>query len=159
MYSAKQNSKSALDSIKALIPRANAADRAKLQDAADRLTDALSPVNWGRDGDRLVPKRGVHVFDDERGAIGRLVELLARSGVPAKTLQPLVDELVQGTEALADVAIADAARARGNAGEIARARSERAKADASLEAGRITEGVGYLEQAWRYAEAAMGRVV
>jgi hypothetical protein len=114
--------------------------------------------DWARDGDHLVPKRGDHVFDDEQGAAARLVELRARSGIPAETLQPLIDLLVQGTKALADVAIADAVKARGNASEISQAKSERAKADASFEVGRVTEGIGHLQLAWHHAEKAMGRI-
>ena len=158
VYSAKQNSKSVRDSISLLIPHANEADRAKLQDAANKLADALNPVNWARDGDHLVPKRGDHVFDDEQGAVARLLELINRSGISSETLQPLVAKLVEGTKALADVAILDAVKARGNAGEISLAKKERAEADASFEARRITEGIGHLKLAWHHAEKAMGRL-
>jgi hypothetical protein len=123
-----------------------------VDDLPDDRLEAVGVPELRRSRERVVVARGVRPEVDEESQLGQLLRV-ERGGV-----QPLVDELVQGTTALADVAITDAVRARGIAAKIDQARSERTQAAASFDAGRVTEGIDHLDKAWDRAEEAMRRL-
>jgi hypothetical protein len=155
IQSAQSNTKNVQTKINSLIPGTSNPVKAQLTDAAKKLADALDPGNFTADGSHLVPKKGEHVFDDERDAVAKLLELLNHGSLPAVQVQPLIDKLVLAAESLADTAIADAVAGNGIPQKIAQAKDERAKATTLLGSGNVLGAIDHLKNAWHRAEEAL----
>ena len=104
-----------LEQAEALLAGAGKPDARKLQNRrqADR---SLDPALWV-DGNHLDAKHGHQVFDRQREAVGKLMELLKSkdSAIPDATLQGMIDTLVQADQSgrgrAADATAASAIRA------------------------------------------------
>ena len=143
-----------------LLAGANKHDGDKLKDVVAKLTDAVNPVRWGVDGNHIVPKKGDEEFDRERDAVARLQEMMSDKNtvIPDATLQPLIDTLVHADQILANVAIADATAAGGDAHKLADAQQELVKAAAELAKNHFHESIDHYKAAWRHAEESVHAV-
>jgi hypothetical protein len=145
-----------LDQVNATLAGASKHDADKLKDVSKKLTDALMPSNW-IDASHLVAKGGDHVFDDQKDAVGKLLDLLKdkNTQIPAATLQGWIDSLVAADSVLAQTEITDATNAGGDAKKLADAQKEMAKAADSLAKGKPDEAIGHYKNAWHKAEESV----
>jgi hypothetical protein len=130
------------DLAELLAVTANLDVAAALQGAIHHLTNSLSPALWAGNN-HLNLQYGETVFREGRDAIDSLNESLKR-GAPVETL---IDSLIRVDKLLAQNAINAAVVAHGDAGTIAKAQDEIAKA---VESAVTNYGV-----AWRTATEAL----
>jgi len=88
---------------------AHGLDIAGATDISD-ISEAVGPdVHFVRvDGIHLDPKHGHKVFDLDRDAVAKLMQLNKKSTIPDATLQGMIDSLLQADRILAENALADA---------------------------------------------------
>jgi hypothetical protein len=142
--------------VNAAIPGASKHDADKLRDVSKKLTDSLTPSNW-IDASHLVPKRGDHVFDDEKDAVHTLMDMQKdkNTQIPSATLQSWIDQLVSADQTLAQTEINDATTTGGDAKKLADAQKEMAKASDSLSKGKYDDAIDHYKNAWHKAEESV----
>jgi hypothetical protein len=148
---ARAEKQAVLNQVNALLAGASKHDQPKLSDAAKRLTDSLSGSLWV-DPNRLDPKHGNQVFDDEKAAWQDFQQLIGdkKTSTPDATLQALADRLVSIDRGLAQLAISDAANNGGDPKQLAAAQKEFAAGDASAATGR-PDAIDHYKNAWTRA--------
>jgi len=131
-------------------------DGQKLDEAIKHLTNSLDPDLW-LDEAHLNPKHGDKVFNEEKDAVVKLVELLndKKSTVDKLTLQGFIDRLVGADKALAKVAIDDALTAHGDLKKINKANGELGKGDAGVADSHFTDAIEHYRNAWKHAIEAV----
>jgi hypothetical protein len=129
-------------------------DADKLKDVVKALNDSLDSSLWV-DGNHVDPKHGNQVFDKEKQAVQKLVELLKKSSIPAATLQSMIDTLEHADRVLAELAVSDAVAAGGDAKKIADAQGELGKAADALAAGDFPQAIDHYKNAWQKARDAV----
>jgi hypothetical protein len=137
----------------ALLAGATKPDANKLKDIVKNLTDSLDPSLWV-DGNHVETKHGDQVFNNEKQAVQKLMDLLKNSSIPGATLQEMIDTLVHADRVLAEVALADAIAASGDPHKIAEAQQELAKAADELTKGHFDAAIDHYKSAWKDAEEA-----
>ena len=155
VYTARSLKQGALTTASALLPSARLLDAILLKLVVRGVQDSLDASLWV-DGNRLDPRRGDRVFDDEAAATAALDILLGFGSVPDATVQGMLGALVQADQILASTAISDAVAAHGNSRLIAAAQSELARAQAEAGRGQDLAAIGDYEAAWQEAEDAAG---
>jgi len=138
----------------ALLPGLPAKDARKLQDAIDKLGASLDPALW-IDGNHVVKKDGNKVFDREKDAVKKLMELINSGSIPVPTLQGMIDSLDRADRDLAQVALGDAIAGSGNARKIQEAQKELQKAADDLARGHFDTAIDHYRNAWRKATEAI----
>jgi hypothetical protein len=125
-------------------------DGKKLDEAIKHLTKSLNPDLWV-DETHLQPKHGDKVFQEEKDAIVKLLELLKdkKSTIPDATLQGFINRLVSADKLLASTAISDAAG--GDAKKIDKANEELSKGDARALDGKFVDAIEHYRNAWKHA--------
>jgi len=131
-------------------------ERKKLDDAIDHLKKSLDPSLW-IDPAHLNPKHGDKVFNEEKDAVVKLVDLLKdkKSTVDKPTLQDFIGRLVGADKALAQVAIDEAVAAGGDAKKIDKANEELSKGDARAYDGKFVDAIEHYRNAWKHAIEAV----
>jgi len=129
-------------------------DGKKLDEAIKHLTKSLNPDLWV-DETHLQPKHGDKVFQEEKDAIVKLLELLKdkKSTIPDATLQGFINRLVSADKLLASTAISDAAG--GDAKKIDKASEELSKGDARALDGKFVDAIEHYRNAWKHALQAV----
>jgi hypothetical protein len=167
--SARSLKQDALARTNALIPGAGKPDSDKLKQAAKEITTSLDPTRWGADDNHVSQMKGQEVFDHEKNAARRLMDLLkppppppphppAPPTIPASSIQPIIDDLVNADVLLAQTEIADAVAAHGNAMKINQARDELTKAADERSKGHFDAAIDHYKHAWEHArDAEKGR--
>ena len=102
----------ALDRANALLPGASKHDQGKLKDVVKEITTSLDPSRW-IDDIHLSKTKGHEVFDHEKIAAKRLMDLLDGTSIPDSAIQPMIDDLLNADRFLAQTAIGDAVAAGG----------------------------------------------
>lgn len=130
----------------------------KLDEAIDRLASSLAPALW-IDQTHLDPKTGDRVFQDEKGAVGKLAELIKekKTTIPDNVLMDCITRLIQADRILAQTIIADANLAHGDPAKIAKAREEMAQAEQDVASGKYDSGIEHFRNAWQQALKGIGR--
>ena len=130
-------------------------DGQKLDEAIKHLTKSLDSDLW-TDGNHLSAKHGEKVFNEEKDAIVKLVELMKdkKSKIPDTVLQDFVHRLVGADRALAQVAIDDASIG-GDPKKIDKANEEAGKGDARALDDKFTDAIEHYRNAWKHAIEAM----
>ena len=158
--SARARKQDVRDGLAALLPTGDARDDERIQKALAHLDKSLEAGRWAGD-DRLDPKGGASVFDEERAA----VEDLDR--VKATDVGWAIDDLVSIDEQLAQTAIDDAraaitANATGDPREIQKANDELLKAmdemdkaGAERAKGHADRAIEHYRNAWDHAQKAI----
>jgi hypothetical protein len=131
-----------------LLAAAGKQDSEKLKQVVKSLNDSLDSSLWV-DGNHVDPKHGNQVFDKEKQAVQKLVELLNKSSIPAATLQSMIDTLEHADRILAELAVSDAVAAGGDAKKIAAAQDEPAKAATELAGGNFPQAIDHYKNAWQ----------
>jgi hypothetical protein len=152
--SARSLKQDALARTNALIPGASKADSDKLKQVANEITQSLDPTRWGADGNHLNEMKGQEVFDHEKKAVTKLMELLKGNTIPDSSLQPIIDDLLNADLLLAQTEIADAVAGHGNAMKINEANAELAKAADERSKGHYDMAVDHYKHAWEHARDA-----
>lgn len=135
----------------------------RLAGAIKRIQNSLNPKYWV-DDNRLDPKFGKRVFNDEAEAVKDLLAIVSDpSACPIlqSAAQTAIYSLVEADEILATTAIADAVAADGSpksAKDIARANELAAMALIIFGAGKPIEAINTFRKAWEHALKALGRV-
>jgi hypothetical protein len=139
----------------ALLAGASKADSNKLNDIVRKLNDSLDSALWV-DGDHVDAKHGQQVFDSQKDAVGKLMNLLGnkKSEIPDATLQSMIDDIVHVARIVAERAVADAIAASGDPEKIAQAQDELDEANAQLAAGNFAAAIQNFRQAWKKAQQA-----
>jgi hypothetical protein len=139
----------------ALLAGASKPDAGKLKDVVKKLDESLDPDLWV-DGDHLDPKHGQKVFDSQKDAVGKLMDLLKskKSEIPDATLQAMIDDIVHVDQILAERAVSDAIAASGDPHKIAEAQKELDKAGEQLARGKFDDAIEHYKQAWHKAMEA-----
>jgi ElaB/YqjD/DUF883 family membrane-anchored ribosome-binding protein len=103
------------------------------------------------------PKGGDKVFDRTKDAVHKLDDLLRdkKSQIPDATVQTWIDLIVSVARTVAEVEIADAAAAGGDAHQIADAARELDKAADELARGHVDQAIDHYKHAWKHAEDAL----
>jgi hypothetical protein len=139
----------------ALLAGASKPDSAKLKDVVKKLDDSLDPDLWV-DGDHLDPKHGQKVFDSQKDAVAKLMDLLKnkKSSIDDAALQAMIDDVVHVAQILAERAVSDAVAASADPQKIAQAQNELDDANARLAAGDFAGAIQSFRQAWKKAQQA-----
>jgi hypothetical protein len=155
VFTAMSLKQGVLAQAQALLAVAGKPDAHRLQEIVKKLTDSLDSSLW-IDGNHLDPKRGRKVFDREKEAVGKLMELLKskNSAIPDATLQGMINTLVQADRILAEDALADAIAASGDPHKLAQAQHELAKAADEVASGHFDHAIEHYRKAWKKAEKA-----
>jgi len=127
-------------------------DGKKLDEAIKHLTKSLNPDLWV-DETHLQPKHGDKVFQEEKDAVVKLLELIKdkKSNVDKAKLQDFINRLVEADKLLALVAIEGAVAASGDAKKIDKANDELGKGDARVADGHFTDAIEHYRNAWKHA--------
>ena len=128
----------------------------KLDEAIKHLTKSLDDKLWV-DETHLQAKHGEKVFNEEKDAVVKLLELLKdkKSTVDKLTLQDFINRLVDADKTLATVAYNDAVAAGGDAKKIAKANEELNKGDARALDGKFVDAIEHYRNAWKHAIKAV----
>ena len=155
VFTAASLTQGVLAQTQALLAGAGKHDAHKLTEIVRELTASLDPSLWV-DGNHVDAKHGHAVFDRDKHAVKKLMELQKskESTIPDATLQGLIDTLVHADRVLAEVALADATAASGDPHKLAQAQNELAKAAADLASGRFDHAIEHYGKAWKKAEKA-----
>jgi hypothetical protein len=145
----------AINRANALIPTASTADKGKLNDVVKEVTTSLDPVRWGADATHLSPTKGQEVFDHEKIAIQRLMDLLKGTSIPDASIQPMIDDLLNADKILAQTAINDAITAGGKPAKITAAQTEMGLAASEAAAGHYDHAIDHYKAAWKHALEAV----
>ena len=129
-------------------------DGKKLDEAIKHLTKSLEPELWVSET-RLNPKHGEKVFQEEKDAIVKLLDLMKdkKSTIPVATLQGFINRLVNADRLLASGAINDAAG--GDVKKIDKANEELDKGDARVADNHFTDAIEHYRNAWKHALQAV----
>ena len=131
-------------------------DGKKLDEAIEHLANSLDAGLWV-DGTHLQAKHGDKVFNEEKDAVVKLLELIKdkKSNVDKAKLQDFINRLVEADKLLALVAIEDAVAASGDAKKIDKANDELGKGDARVADGHFTDAIEHYRNAWKHAIQAV----
>ena len=140
----------------AAITTANAETNKKIAEAVRKLDESLASELWLADGMRLDPHRGYRVFDKEREAVVKLMEIQS----PPSGVADVIAALVEIDEHLAGVAVADATAAAaadtGNAAKADAALAEaRAEMDLAAEQTDPEQAIDHYKKAWKLAHKSI----
>jgi hypothetical protein len=124
----------------------------RINEAIERIDKSLRPDRWVSD-DRLDPKHGKKVFDEERKAVHELMKIDAPSPVVTDAIQGLTDI----DEQLALLAVADATAAGGDVRHLQHAQRELDRATAHLAKGEYDKAIDRYRNAWSEAQKAMSK--
>jgi hypothetical protein len=129
-------------------------DGDKLDEAIKHLTKSLEPELWVSET-RLDPKHGEKVFQEEKDAVVKLLDLMKdkKSTIPDATLQGFINRLVSADRLLASGAINDAAG--GDVKKIDKANEELSKGDARVADSHFTDAIEHYRNAWKHALQAV----
>lgn len=129
-------------------------DGKKLDEVIKHLTKSLESELWVGET-RLDPKHGEKVFQEEKDAVVKLLELIKdkKSTIPDATLEGFINRLVSADKLLASTAISDAAG--GDAKKIDKANDELSKGDARAEDGKFVDAIEHYRNAWNHAVKAV----
>jgi len=123
----------------------------RIDKAIERIDKSLRPDRWISD-DRLDPKQGKKVFDEERKAVHELMKIDDPS--------PVVTDAILGLtgidEQLALLAVADATAAGGDIRHLQHAQRELDRAAAHLGKGEYDKAISHYRNAWREAQKVIG---
>lgn len=130
----------------------SSADDNRLDAAIASLTASLAPALWV-DETHLVRKQGDSVFQNEKDAVGKLLDLIGdnRSTIPAPTLQGFIARLVKADRLLAVISVQEAAASVTAAKKIAEDQNEIALGDADAAAGNPLNAIEHYRNAWSHA--------
>ena len=154
VFSARSLKQDAIDRANALVPGARKPDADKLNDVVKEITTSLDPSRWGVDDNHVSEKKGQEVFDHEKKAVTKLMELLKGNTIPDASIQPIIDDLLNADLFIAQTEIDDATAAHGNATKIAQAQDELAKAADERSKGNYDKAVDHYKHAWEHARDA-----
>ena len=144
----------AIDRANALMATASKADQGKLKDVVKEVTTSLDPSRWV-DDTHLSTKKGQEVFDHEKIAVQRLMDLLKGTSIPDGAIQPMIDDLLNADRILAQTAIDDAIAAGGKPAKITQAQNEMALAASEAAAGHYDHAIDHYKAAWKHAQEAV----
>lgn len=144
----------ALDRANALLATASKPDQGKLKDVVKEITASLDSSRW-LDDLHLSKTKGQEVFDHEKIAMQRLMDLLKGSSIPDTAIQPIIDDLLNADRILAQTAIDDAIAAGGKPAKITQAQNEMALAASEAAAGRYDHAIDHYKAAWKRAQDAV----
>jgi hypothetical protein len=154
IFSARSLKQDAIDRANALIPGARKPDADKLNDVVGEITASLDPSRWGVDDNHVSETKGQEVFDHEKKAVTKLMNLLKGHTIPDSSLQPIVDDLLNADLFIAQTEIDDAIAAHGDPTKIGQAQDELAKAADERSKGHYDKAVDHFEHAWEHARDA-----
>jgi len=145
-----------LNDLKAM--RATVTDKKdiqKLDEAIKHLTKSLDASLW-LDDIHLNPKKGQKVFQEEKDAIVKLLELIKdkKSTVDKGKLQDFINRLLKADRTLASGAINDVVAAGGDAKKIKKANEELGKGDQDASKGNFANAIEHYRNAWDTAQQA-----
>ena len=131
-------------------------DLNKLDEAIKHLTKSLEPELWV-DETRLDPKHGEKVFQEEKDAVVKLLDLMKdkKSTIPVATLQGFINRLASADRLLASAAIHDAVAASGDTKKIDKANEELSKGDARTLDEKFVDAIEHYRNAWKHAIKAV----
>jgi hypothetical protein len=118
------------------------------------ITTSLDPVRWV-DATHLSPTKGQEVFDHEKNAMQRLMDLLKGTSIPDSSIQPMIDDLLNADRILAQTAIDDAIAAGGKPTKITDAQHEMGLAASDAAAGHYDHAIDHYKTAWKHAQEAV----
>jgi hypothetical protein len=133
----------------------------KIDQAIKEIQESLDPCLWVDDF-HLDPKHGSRVFQEEKDAVGKLMEILKdkkESSAVKNVTKEIISKLLQVDELLADTAIRDA-KALGSTDcrvihEIKEADKEFSEALHEITRGDYDNAVEEFKHAWMHAQHAM----
>ena len=115
---------------------------------------SLDPSRWGVDDNHVSETKGQEVFDHEKKAVAKLMELLKGTTIPDSSLQPIMDDRLNADRLIAQTEIGDAIAAHGNAMKISQAQAELAKAETERSNGHFDMAVDHYKHASEHARDA-----
>jgi len=124
-----------------------------LQQAIAKIDQGLASQYWQADGKHLT-KQGQKAFQRLRDAVKELAKLKN----PPAAVSTSINTLVSVTRTLAQTALDEAIAAGGNAKLIAKAQKEISKALQELAKNQADDAIARYEQAWQYAQEALGKL-
>jgi hypothetical protein len=130
-------------------------DGKKLDETIKHLTKSLESELWVSET-RLDPKHGEKVFQEEKDAVVKLLELIKdkkSAFFESATLQGFVDRLISADRLLASGAINDAAG--GDVKKIDKANEELLKGDARALDRKFVDAIEHYRNAWKHAIKAV----
>jgi hypothetical protein len=154
VFSARSLKQDAIDRANALVPGARKPDADKLNDVVKEINTSLDPSRWGVDDNHVSETKGKEVFDHEKKAVTKLMELLKGNTIPDSSIQPIIDDLLNADLFIAQTEIDDAIAAHGNATKINQAQDELAKAADERSKGNYDKAVDHYKHAWEHARDA-----
>ena len=138
------------DQLVALESLADDNERRQLEDAIGDLARSLTPSRW-LDAAHVRADAGPAVFEDEKGAVIRLRELLhnGASALDDGVLTELIGRIVGADRALAAAAVTAGGKGAGGGDELAKGDREAAK-------GNEISAIEHYRLAWEQAQETAG---
>jgi hypothetical protein len=133
-------------------------DANMLKVARDALAASIDPSLWGT-GNHLQQHHGVKVFEKEKQAVDKLLQMLADSGtsVPAATLNGWISVLTNADRVLATTQLSDAIAMHGDAASISQSQALVVSGDAKVAAGNNSGAITDYKNAWKKAMLSIGK--
>ncbi|MCP4305376.1 MAG: family 16 glycosylhydrolase [bacterium] len=141
--------------LEALLPASTSRATKWIEKAIDRIERSLNPDFWVN-GFFLDAKVGDRVFDRERQAVAALVKV--PDGPEHTAAHDAIDALLDVDAELATLALAVAIQNGGDAGQIARAETELARARHHVLRHNFAHAVTHYRKAWQAATKAIKRL-
>lgn len=137
--------------LAALLPSGDTSRDARLRRALDKLDLALAATLWQADGNHLT-LIGDDVFNRLRDA----VKELSKVKQPTPAMREAMTTLATISRTLAQLALDEARAGGGTAKPIAKAQAKLTKGDSEAAKGKLDNAIAYYEDAWEYAQQALG---
>jgi len=103
----------------------------------------------------LGAKDGEKVFNEEKDAVAKLMELIKKYPTLTSDLRSLIDRLIGASYVLASIAIQDATNTGGDSKEIDKANDEMLKTQGEIAKGYYDNAIEHYRNAWEHAQHAM----
>ena len=135
----------------ALATARNPRDIERLREAIRKLDETLNPGPWAPDGNHVACEHGAKVFDGDKGAVKKLVEMIrdTNPGISDTTIQRWINILVAIDRKLAQIAITEATVSVAPPRKIADALEELARGDADASRGDYDNAIEHYRRAWK----------
>lgn len=151
----KEDVKKILEDLKSTVEKKVAH---KLDKAIDHIKKSLKDKLW-LDETHIDPKHGHKVFDEEKMAVKKLIDLIKEEDTPEDVkdaCQTAIEKLVEADKRLAEIVYEEAQNGDSKVDkELEKCEKELSKAEEELGKGHYDKAIDHYKKAWEHAQKAL----